>query len=390
MCAPFFFSVFFFFFCHMRVSRRCGFFSAPSLLARAGVEPLPSDFVLPSPLPASSSPTDLSLLWICCSCGFSSPRTLASCPRCSAPSRVLSLPLQEKTRRGASLLRSSESALGTRLAVHAVAVEGHAAFGEKNAASLSHAVRCYNFVRVAAEEEFHAGGFDADLVRAWVLRLWKEGKKNEAREIAGRVPELFVHQSEMEGVPGKSLVGPKKGGRMGHAKELFVDWSKEGEWNKQGKTVLHPRGEEGCIVSVSEFWERQGTRSLDHKWVFDTEAKAAKFLQEGYAELCDELPLMANTLHVGTDCVSAGAVAERKGDKTIVFLDMFREQNVVCKFGLIKQTVRGATREALGASFDRCRIDTYLMARKVQQHLEKSSAVQNDSSLIERFLAKKA
>ncbi len=125
------------------------------LLQRVGPKLLPSDRVVPrgvemkddhsldlkeafSCSTCSENVAEIQSLWICHACGEYRSNKCASsiktkCAHCSARNTVLNLPNRLKTERGVQLVRHGSSVgLFIRLAVHAVALEGQAAFLEAN------------------------------------------------------------------------------------------------------------------------------------------------------------------------------------------------------------------------------------------------------------------
>lgn len=228
----------------------------------------------------------------------------------------------------------------------------------KSIAHYDYAIKSLNWIRGFVPEYFHSAGYDADLVRAFVCRLYREGKREEATKLAFEVfPEVFCNQTVIGGLEDR-MQAATKSLRNGTAKSgraklslLFPDWRSietsvpdADKWEKPENTVMDVVGDDAILFQKCggtkrgrERWVKKSNSMTlaDFRFVFDSEWGAANYLSYRYDHLSDGIPNagLEQTLLVGTDCVLYGGVTpSRDGARTRVASNyVFREQNVVCK-----------------------------------------------------------
>jgi hypothetical protein len=349
--------------------------------------------------------TDAQLLWICHACGeYRSPKCATSpkhvCPACKAEDVNLNQTMASKAVRGAALVKDPRKTVAaSRLAVHCVAVDAEQAFlaGNKSATAALHeyAVRCYNWIGCAAPVHFHAGGFDAQLVRSVAMRAHLSGDAGEVKRLTGEAPELFVNQSVLpvDAVDEAKLITRGETLNKKNVGSLFIDLAFAGPpdpraepgWKRVGEVNLKSMGH---VTAAWDVWKSDFTRAGNFRWVFPSSLAAAHFLTSQFGDLSEGLHMVSGALSVGTDCVVYDGVVKSKtsgGEALLVVIYCFREENVVVKTGLSRPLRAGATSASVAVAHYEALLAAYHHAAAVQRLLESHRVVAPTRSLWSRF-----
>ena len=299
---------------------------------------------------------------------------------------------------GSKLLAEIEGLSRGRVAAHAVAIEAQRAFQKGNefarvpttqAAAVkrySVAIRGLAGIETNLAEDFHACGFDADLKRALIMREKASG--GNVTELVSSNADLFCGQDIVPLGPDSELV---KTSRKAKAKisSLFLDWSQASPlssvtWTQhRDKVVLaidahqhdadfvHCKGRFHAV----DRWKIESSSHalLDSKWGFGNDFDAALFLSKKYSQMSQGLPLLKNSLAVGTDSVVYGGRTQLPdGQLDAQVMHLFRERNLVFKFLFSSRAPASKSHLVLDSLFRKTRVQAYLHAMKTRQLAEDS------------------
>ena len=351
--------------------------------------------------------TDAGALWVCHACGeYRSPKCASrpkqTCPACGAKDAELNLPTAAKAERGAALAKDTKKSIpASRLAAHCVAVDGQSAFLEGNktrsVALLEYAVRCYNWIECAAPKHFHAGGFDAQLVRSAAMRAHVEGDAAEVRRLIAGAPELFANQSVLPTEGQADVREVRRGQGLGKPASLLLDLAAgaampsaphaEAGWRRVGEVETKTMGN---VIAAWDRWKSDVSRAGNYRWVFPTNGMAANFLTAQYKDFSEGLPMLRTAPSVGTDCVVYGGQTKvgPGGEKTIVVIYCFREENVVVKVGISRAVRVGASTASIGIGFSDACVAAFHHAAAVQRFIESHPVVKPENSFWTRLFGR--